>query len=153
RAGFEEPSFPSASMTELSATIRLRPTRIGFLVRPTDLATVLKIMRACTCVWGGVYNPIIPVFRTAPKEWRGERFERTKGLAVARGYVRFFEPDVYVEAEAGLLEEAGLGALRSKHGIRQELVTLAEFLSPRDYRDWSEPAFGLSMLDVMRDFY
>src|SRR5262245_3999856 len=134
--GVDEASFLSTSMTELSATIRLRPTRIGFLVRPTDLASVRRVMRASTCVWGGVYNPIIPVFRSAPKEWQGERFERTKGLAVAQGYVRFFEPDVYVEAEAGLLEEVGLSALRAQHGIRQEVVTLAEFISARDHRDW-----------------
>jgi hypothetical protein len=49
-------------MSDLSAEIQLRPTRIGFLVHPADLASVRRIMRACTCLWGGVYNPIIPVF-------------------------------------------------------------------------------------------
>ena len=59
---------------------------------------------------GGIYNPIIPVFKKPPKEWKPDIPERFKGLAIAQGYVRFFEPDVYVEAGAGLLEEAGLGA-------------------------------------------
>ncbi len=99
-------------MTDISATIRLRPTRIAFLVRPTDLSSVRKIMSYCACLWGGVYNPIIPVFRTAPKEWKPEPFERIKGFAVAKGYVNFFEPGVFVESEEGLLENAGLGALR-----------------------------------------
>ncbi len=56
-------------------------------------------MRLNTCLWGGMYNPIIPVFRAAPKEWRGVWPEFVKGYDVAKGYVRFFEPDVYVEAE------------------------------------------------------
>lgn len=140
-------------MTEISATIRLRPTRIGFLVRPTDMASVRKIMRGCACLWGGCYNPIIPVFRTPPKEWRSERFDRVKGLAVAKGYINFFEPDVFVESEDGLLEEAGLGALREKHSLNPNVVALKKFLEPQENRDWSEPAFGLNIVDVFRHLY
>src|SRR3989442_15581627 len=117
-------------MAEISATIRLRPTRIGFLVRPTDIASIRRIMRACSCLWGGVYNPIIPVFRVPPKEWRVDPFERVKGLAVAKGYINFFEPDVFVESEDGLLEEAGLGALREKHVMHPYVSTLKNFLRP-----------------------
>src|SRR5882672_6564024 len=98
-------------VTEIAADIRLRPTRIAFLTRPTSIASVRKIMRANMCVWGGSFNPIIPIFRTFPEEWRPEVFERTKPRAVSTGYVKFFEPDVYVEAEKGLLEEVGLGEL------------------------------------------
>jgi hypothetical protein len=140
-------------MSEITATIRLRPTRIGFLIRPMDMGSVRKIMRACTCVWGGAYNPIIPVYRSSPKEWKPEVFERTRGLAIARGYANFFEPDVFVEAEEGLLEQAGLGALREQHGLHPQVSLLAEFLTPRDHRDWSEPAFGLNIMDALRKIY
>jgi len=140
-------------MAEISATIRLRPTRIGFLVSPTDMASVRRIMRDCACLWGGVYNPIIPVFRVPPKEWKVERFESVKGLAIAKGYINFFEPDVFVESKDGLLEEAGLGALREKHRIYPHVVTLEKFLAPQDHRDWSEPAFGLNIMDVFRHLY
>ena len=47
-------------------------------------------------------NPIIPVFRTHPKEWKPEPYDRLRGLSIARGYLKFFEPDVYIEAEKGL---------------------------------------------------
>ena len=140
-------------MSQVTAAIRLRPTRIGFLVRPTDMPSVRKIMRACTCVWGGAYNPIIPVYRTPPKEWKPGHFERTKGLAIARGYINFFEPDVFVEAEEGLIEDAGLGALREQHVFHPQICTLAEFLTPRDHRDWSEPAFGLNVMDAIGELY
>ncbi|HEX3971321.1 MAG TPA: hypothetical protein VHX19_08355, partial [Stellaceae bacterium] len=76
-------------MFELSAEIVLRPTRIGFLTRPTDLASVREIMRVCTCLWGGIFNPIIPVFERAPKDWRPEIYQRFRGADVAKGYVRF----------------------------------------------------------------
>jgi hypothetical protein len=106
-------------MHDISAEIQLRPVRIGFLVRPTDLASVRAIMRACVCPWGGTYNPIIPVFKRPPKEWKPEIYERFKGPAIAKGYVRFFEPDVYVETQAGLLEEAGLVRCNNTRCIRK----------------------------------
>jgi hypothetical protein len=140
-------------MTEISAEILLRPTRIGFLTRPTDLASVRAIMRACTCIWGGAYNPIIPVFKRPPVEWKPEIYQRFKGVEVAKGYVRFFEPDVYVETEKGLLEEAGLGSLREKHAIHSQVITLKEFLEPEKGRSWSEPEYGLHIHNVLKHIY
>lgn len=140
-------------MVEISAEIQLRPTRIGFLVRPNNLASVRAIMRAGTCLWGGIYNPIIPVFRKAPTEWRPMAHERFKGVEVAKGYVRYFEPDVYVEAESGLAEEAGLGALRQRHSLHPQILTLKELFEAEDGRDWGEPKLGLSIHDVLRHVY
>jgi hypothetical protein len=138
-------------MPEISAGVSLRPLRIGFLVRPTDFASVRTIMSYCTCIWGGIYNPIIPVFRNPPKEWKAEPFDRLRGLSIARGYLKFFEPDVYVEAEKGLLETVGLAATRQK--IYSDVITLKEFLKPEQHKDWSEPAFGLSITDVQGHIY
>jgi hypothetical protein len=140
-------------MNDIYASIRLRPTRIGFLVKPTDMASIRKIMRACTCLWGGIYSPIIPVFQTSPKEWRPEKHDRIKGLAITKRYVEFFEPDVFVESESGLLKKAGLGALQNEHLFNRHVISLDQFLAPQDHRDWSEPAFGLSISDVFRDLY
>ena len=72
---------------------------------------------------------------------------------MAKGYVRFFEPDVYVETEKGLLEEAGLGALRKEHTLHPQVITLKEFLEPERGRDWSDPAFGLNIHDVLTHIY
>jgi hypothetical protein len=140
-------------MIDISADIRLRPLRIGFLVRPNDLTSVKEIMRYCTAVWGGIYNPIIPVFRTPPKAWAREPFDRIRGMAVARGYVRFFEPDVYVEAEKGLLEFVGLGAVRGRPTVHPNVLMLAELLTPEKHKDWCEPAFGLNIQDVQTHLY
>lgn len=140
-------------MPDISAKIQLRPTRIGFLVRPTDLASLRTIMRACACLWGGIYNPIIPVFKKPPKEWKPEIYERFKGPAIAKGYVRFFEPDVYVETEKGLLEEAGLGALRQKHTLHPQVIARKELFKPEPDWKWSEPELGLNVCDVLSQIY
>jgi hypothetical protein len=83
-------------MTKLFASLRLRPTRIGFLVRPDDLVGIRQVMQVCTCLWGGIYNPIIPVCATLPDAWRHPHFREITGPELARGYIRFFEPDVFV---------------------------------------------------------
>lgn len=122
-------------MVEIHATIRLRPIRIGFLVRPTKLADVKRIMSVNACLWGGIFNPIIPVYRSAPPEWRDPTGSTMSGQSVARGYVRFFEPDVYVEVEEGLLEKAGLGAIRGKQvGFQGAVLTLDQLFGLRGDR-------------------
>lgn len=141
-------------MAEIGASIKLRPTRIGFLVRPNDLTSIRKIMRACTCIWGGLFNPIIPVFHRPPSEWNHEPYKTgLKGVNIAKGYINFYEPDVYVEAEHGLLEEVGLGALREKHTLEPCIISLDDFLKPQDSKDWSEPFFGLNIIDVYQNLY
>ena len=89
-------------------------------------------MRICTCLWGGACNPIIPVLRRRPKEWRPEQPDDFTCAEIVRGYVEFFEPDVYVEAAPNLLERAGLGNLRSVPGLRNHVVSLQKLLSCDD---------------------
>jgi hypothetical protein len=48
-------------MSTTDITVRHRPTRIGLLVRPGELADVERAARICTLLWGGIHNPIIPV--------------------------------------------------------------------------------------------
>ncbi len=110
-------------------------------------------MRVCACLWGGMYNPIIPVYRRTPAEWRPERWPAQPGAAVARRYISFFEPDVYVEAEEGLLERAGLGALRPAAGFDRLVMTLREFTAPEDGRPEWEPPLGLSVSDAIGEIY
>ena len=45
-------------MTTLYGSLRLRPTRIGFLVSPTNMAALRRVMQVCTCLWGGAYKAL-----------------------------------------------------------------------------------------------
>ena len=139
-------------MTELSAFVKLRPARIALLVSPGDRAALVKFMRISTCIWGGKYNPIIPVFRKAPKAWFSEFPRDITGLQIARGYIQFFEPDAFIEAQPGLLEKAGLGALR-RYISGDRVRTLDQLLAPEPHRDWAELHFGLPITDCLDDLY
>ncbi|WP_447969889.1 hypothetical protein [Nitrospira sp. M1] len=99
-----------------------------------------------------MYNPIIPIFRVSPKEWKSDGLEYLRGYEIAKGYIRFFEPDVYVEAEEGLLEKAGLAALKSDTSLNRAVVSLNEFMEKED-QGLNEPHFGQSIFDILKHTY
>jgi len=137
-------------MAELLGKNRLRPIRIGFLVRPSDKKSLRQIMRINACLWGGSYNPIIPVFTKHPKEWKNDPF-LISGKEITRGYIKFFEPDVFVEAEAGLIGKVGLDGIET-HQIHKKVALLGNFFE-NEYRGLYEPEFGQSVFDVLEDIY
>lgn len=138
-------------MPSLNADLRLRPTRIGFLVRPSDLTNLRKVFQICSCLWGGMYNPIIPVSRSLPAAWRRGPYKRPSGHQLARGYIRFFEPDVFVETESGLARSVGI-ADDTASSLYPRVISLDDLVRIRPDRH-PEFVFGLDILDVYQELY
>jgi hypothetical protein len=44
-----------------SATVRVRPLRLAFVVEPKDKAGLQRIFEVNSALWGGVFNFIIPL--------------------------------------------------------------------------------------------
>jgi hypothetical protein len=137
-------------MTTLSASLRLRPTRIGFLVRPDDMAALRQVMQLCTCLWGGIYNPIIPVCAAVPDAWRNPPFRELTGAQLAHGYIQFFEPDVFVETRGGLAAEIGLADCQLEFG---EPRTISIDVFSNADRDRMPRPFGTGIMRVYRNLY
>ena len=130
-------------MNSIRVDIRLRPIRFGFLVRPDDQEKVLEIFRINTCLWGGMFNPIIPFFEDVPSWWErgGYRFENAK--QIINGYLDFFEPDFLVEAEKGLADGFGFEPSR--------VLQLADILEDSVEGGWDK--YGLSVHDLYAELY
>jgi len=130
-------------MSHISVKVRLRPIRFAFLVRPNDRKRVLDIFRINTCLWGGKYNPIIPLIKQVPSWWdrHNHRFESAE--QIVNGYLDFFEPDFVVEAEPHLAD--GLGFDRGR------VLSLSSLLTGKNDRDWN--GHGLTVLSLYRDLY
>lgn len=94
-------------MSTVHLTTRLRPTRLGFLVAPNDLKNLEKVFRINTCLWGGKYNPIIPVFAKRPNWWSRHELRGESADQIVNGYLDYFEPDLLVETIPG--QAASLG--------------------------------------------
>jgi len=138
-------------MTRITGSVSLRPTRIGFLVRPADHRSISRIMRWSTCLWGGRHNPIIPVGKY-PKCWR-EKFlgQNPTDKSVARDYLEFFEPDIIVEAEKGLAESVGYSALDDT-SYEKQLLSLDE-LHSKVHNGSYNLRIGHSIIDAYRAIY
>ena len=130
-------------MNNIRVDIRLRPIRFGFLVRPDDAKNVLEIFRLNTCLWGGMFNPIIPFFECLPAwlEKEGCYFENAK--QIVNGYLDFFEPDFLVEAEQGLADGIDFDPNR--------VLQLQNILEREEKRGWA--GYGLSVIDLYRELY
>jgi hypothetical protein len=138
-------------MYQLSATLRLRPIRVGFLVDPTDMASLVQIMRISSCIWGGIYNPIIPVCKVLPEIWtRALPDLAPNSVQLAKGYIEFFEPDVYVQASPDLSVGLGISDAQIELGM-QRISNLIDLLNGDPASD--NPRVGLSMLGVYQELY
>jgi hypothetical protein len=133
-----------------AGSVKLRPVRLGFLLPPGDLAVVRRVARLCSCLWGGRYNPMIPLFEDPPPRWV-ERCHRVEGLDVTRGYVDFFEPDVLVEASEGMATKIGWDDGESGFGLPR-VVPLDKFYEV-NCRGQVEFAAGIDILNIMHQLY
>jgi hypothetical protein len=99
---------------------------------------------------GGIYNPIIPVCATLPDAWRDPHFREITGPQLARGYTKFFEPDVFVETQDGLAAEVGLADGQLEYG-EPRTIPISAFSDPDP--DRMPRPFGTSILHVYRRLY
>jgi hypothetical protein len=144
--------FWRLALETVYGSVVLRPARIGFLVRPSqqNFSQVREIIRTSTCLWGGMFNPLIPVCTALPTAWRQEHFRDITGRGLAEAYIRFFEPEVFVEAEAGLAKEAGIADAKSP--LSERVIPLKQFVKGEERRR-ADFVFGLSALDIYKDLY
>jgi len=85
----------STDEASITLTQSVRPLRIAFLVAPNDRESLLKVLRLATCLWGGIFNPIVPAGRRLPSWW--PRTSRCADIrSVVAGYLDTFEPDYVV---------------------------------------------------------
>ncbi len=77
---------------------RLRPVRFATLVAPGDFRQLARAIELNTCLWGGMFNPIIPNYKVRPKGYSDGRFENPSAQEILLGHLETFEPD-YIVAE------------------------------------------------------
>lgn len=138
-------------MASVSAHVRLRPTRIGLLVDPTDSTAVRQFMNVSAGLWGGVYNPIIPVCKAIPEQWSDAPFPSPSSEALAKGYIRFFEPDVFLEATPGISSNLGIKAVDLELG-HTRVLPLSAMLEDATYQRDGPPT-GMSVFELYRSLY
>ena len=125
-----------------SLKVSLRPLRLAFLVDPADDAAVLRAIQTSTFLWGGAFNPIVPIFHRLPRTWKRERFDGVTPRAVLDGYLDAFDPDFVV-----LVGEMESQTLNLGH---RKIIKCSEVLEGVE-EDWT-PAYGIGLFELLHHF-
>jgi hypothetical protein len=83
-------------------TLKCRPLRLAFLIRP-DKTALRKAIQVNSTLWGGTYNPIIPLYAHSPLVWKMYPGQKVAMKDRVGGYVHAFDPDILVDCTGGKL--------------------------------------------------
>lgn len=122
--------------------IRLRPIKFAFLVEPADKTAILEAIQINTFLWGGMYNPIIPVFKRAPKIWQDKPFKNLNPKKVLEGYLDAFDPDFIVPIGKCSKNTFDVG--------NRKLIPSSEILSGAEEN--YTPKYGLGIFEILKHF-
>ncbi len=133
-------------MKRIGVSLRLRPIRFAFLVRPNkdNKSNIQRIFEINTCLWGGMYNPIIPYFELIPSWWSRDRRYWQKSSQIIEGYLNFFEPDFIIEAEEGLGKKLDLP--------EDIIVNIKDFHFDESYPGYKEIR-GVNVFGIYKKLY
>jgi len=123
--------------------IALRPIKLAFLVDPNEKDAVLRAIQINTFLWGGMFNPIIPVFRKRPKNWEPFPSQRITPSEIISGYLNAYDPDFVVP----------LG--RCTNGVSflpsREVINADDILST--IQDEQVPNYGIGLFELLNHIY
>lgn len=135
--------------------VRIRPIRFGFLLDPKDQVTLRRVLQINSCLWGGIYNFLLPVPGRAPARYQDYHLTGTnpirrvliKGSAppaheFVQGLVETFQPDLVVETKRGLAQ---------KVPFDKERVISLDLLNVEDHRGRRE--YGIDLRAVCTALY
>jgi hypothetical protein len=120
-------------------TVTLRPIKFAFLVNPMESQELDRAIRTSLFLWGGLYNPIIPIYRRLPRYWSDLLSRRLPAPEICKGYIRTFDPDAVVVC--GSVDKSIIP------DNMQHVVTLDELAG--DLAKEDAPALGVGLFEVL----
>ena len=120
-------------------TVTLRPMKFAFLVNPLERKVLDRVIGTSLFQWGGLQNPIIPIYRRLPTYWTDHPLRRLPTSEICKGYLRTFDPDVVVVC--GDVDKAVIPA------SIQHVVTLDEMAGDLSKED--APTLGVGLFEIL----
>jgi len=123
-------------------TVTLRPIKFAFLLNPAERDVLNRVVQATLFQWGGLHNPIVPVFRRLPRYWSDVAIRKSPSTEICRSYLRMFNPDAVIVC--GSVNKSVV----PQH--IQHVHTLDEFEGDLSKEDAA--TFGVGLLELLNDF-
>lgn len=128
-----------------SVDIKVRPVKLAYLVDPNNVKHVREAIRLSSTLWGGVYFPIIPLYKRMPSTWKEKHFKAPLPKDVILGYIEAFDPDILVQFSkdvSAFIPETGLKIIKPEE-IWQSLNEENHLI----------PKFGLGIFELLNDIF
>ena len=130
-------------MTHGTVKVKLRPIKLAFLVNPEDKESLLKAIEINTFLWGGIYNPIIPIHNPTATKWKNLLSKDLYDKETVSGYLDNFDPDCVVPMGECSNYPFDVGDREKVEEIPQIFVFGAGFTMP----EW-----GIGLFEVLNRF-
>lgn len=123
----------------------LRSTRLAFLVNPNHTNTLKQIFALNTSLWGGMFNPIIPVYSKTPEWWEDHpKILRSPFHQYVNNYINTFEPDYLVSC----INEPTFNITFPK----ERIISINEILAPA-HNGHETIRYGLDVHEIYERLY
>jgi len=126
-----------------SANIRLRPIKLGFLIDPREKSEVVRAVQLNSFLWGGAYNPIIPVYKAKPRNWERHPDKKLIARKITEGYIEAFDPDFLIS----------LGKIQGKDAQYTNYKTISVEEIEKGINDTGGPGYGIGIYDLLKHLY
>lgn len=124
------------------ATVRLRPTRFAFLIPYGDESNLRLAIQMNSFLWGGQFNPIIPVFKDQQPNLPDFLMKTIVPDEYLGQYLDNFDPDFLVPL--GACEAQGFET------YNREILSSSRMFSEVDI--WRIPQHGIGLVEVLNHY-
>jgi hypothetical protein len=125
-----------------TVSIKLRPIRIAFFVKANDRESLLRAISINSFLWGGYLNPIIPLYKRPPKQWKEKSLHTPSIKSISQGYVDAFDPDFITAIGAESKDLPDLG--------NRKFIDASEILN--DLTALGGPRYGIGYFELLCHF-
>src|SRR5580704_6735409 len=101
-------------MSFTTVDVTVRPIKLAILVDYNDDVALRKAILINSVLWGGLFNPIIPVYKRLPRsllDVRGYKFSKKEDIT--KGYLDAFDADYILSLSKTPAERFGVNQWRT----------------------------------------
>lgn len=125
--------------------IKVRPLKLALLVDPNNSLQVREAIRLASSLWGGMFFPIIPLYKRMPASWRDGVIKAPHAKDVVQGYFDAFDPDILVQFSATLPSYIADSQLR--------VIKPKDIWANSGTGEDTDPAVGIGALSLLREIF
>ena len=123
---------------------RVRPLKLAYPVDPSNKEQVREAIRLSSTLWGGVYFPIIPLYKRMPKTWK-DPVKAPEAKKVILGYLDAFDPDILVQFSKSVPDFIAK--------LRLEVIKPTDVWDGLAKERNLSPKFGIGIFELLRDIF